>query len=255
MIRGLYVSALGMTTQMNKMDVVSNNIANVDTAGYKKDTVVTRSFSEELLSRLDDPGDLPHSKRMGKITPGLFVDDIHTNFKTGALRITNAPLDVAILGGGFFSVAVADAQGNTTEKYTRQGSFTLGPDGTLSTKDGHAVLGEQGPIIVPNGNITIDDTGGLYVDGELIDKLKMVDFEDTHTLKKVGDSLFEAPAPSQVTAFTGKVSSGALENSNVNSVKEMVDLITVARTYEANQRMIGILDNIYGKAVNEVGRK
>ncbi len=255
MVRGLYTAALGMLTQMNKMDVVSNNIANADTAGYKKDTVVTRSFSEEFMNRLDDKADLTGKERIGKVTPGVFVDDIFTNFTTGTTTTTDNPLDVAIMGEGFFCVNVTDSSGNTTEKYTRSGSFTLGPDGTLLTKEGNVVLGENGPIVINGENVTIDEAGQIFVDNTLLDRFKLVDFEDKQTLRKYGDSYYNMSNNSQQKTCTALISPGCLENSNVNPVREMLDLITVSRTYEANQRLIGIHDTILGKTVNEIGRK
>lgn len=255
MVRGLYTSALGMISQMNKMDVVTNNIANADTTGYKKDVVVTRSFSEELMKRLDDPADLQHSVGVGKVTPGVFVDDIFINFSNGSLRSTGAPLDVAIMGDGFFNISVVDEDGNESVKYTRRGAFTLSPEGALLTSDGNAVLGEAGPIVIPQGTIIIDETGGVFSNGEFVDRFLMTNFEDSQTLRKCGDTMFNTTEESVETAFTGTLSSGYLENSNVNSVKEMVDMITVSRIYEANQRMITIHDSIMSKAVNDVGRR
>ncbi len=264
MIRGLYTSALGMTTQMSKMDVVTNNIANVNTVGYKKDTVVTRAFEEELMYRLNDKYSEKSTStimnkvpRVGDVSQGVFVDQIFTNFANGSTITTKGDLDFALVGDGFFAVRTANQNGDEIERYTRDGSFALAPDGTLITKDGNPVLGENGNIVLPNGKVAISPEGDIYVNEQLIDRLRLVSFEDNTTLRKFGNNLYDAnEATGAVLAgFNGMVLQGELENSNVNAVKEMVDVITVSRTYEANQRMISIHDMILGKTVNDVGRK
>lgn len=257
MIRGLYTSALGMTTQMKRLDVVTNNIANVDTTGFKKDTVVTQSFSEEMMSRLNDPkySKLNASEKIGGVSLGVFVDNVFTDFSSGSLKKTSGELDIAISGNGFFAISQKDSNGQTTEKYSRDGSFTLSNTGTLITKSGDIVLGEKGPIKIENGKITIDEDGNVYANDELINKLKLVDFSDKTTLRKTGENLYATTKDSQMTKFSSTVEQGFLETSNVNSVKEMVDMISVSRIYEANQKMVGIHDTILGKAVNELGRK
>lgn len=256
MIRGLYTSALGMTTQMQKMDVVANNIANVNTTGYKKDMVVTRSFSEELMRRLDDPGyHFPHDKAVGNVSQGVFVDDVYVDFSNGSLQNTGGSLNLAISGSGFFAVQTMDGNGNPVEMYTRDGAFTRSADGTLMTKEGNKVAGLNGDIVLEDGHITIDQQGGVYVNDNYVDTIKMVDFEDKHTLRKTKDNLYMITPESSESVFSGTVEQGVLENSNVNSVKEMVDIITVSRAYEANQRMITIHDTTLNRAVNDIGRK
>ena len=252
MIRGLYTSAIGMTTQMNRKDVLANNIANSDTTGFKRDTVVTRSFSDELMARINDQTDIMGSRVIGTIRPGVFVDDIFTDFSTGSLQITHGSLDLALSGRGFFVVEDFERNGNRVERFTRDGSFTLNASGTLMTKSGNRVMGERGEIIIPTGEVTITDLGEIYVNGEFIDTLRVVNFEDLHTLRKHGDNLFNTTAQSVMIDFEGLIVQGALESSNVNPVREMVELITVTRTYEANQRMVTIHDNILGRAVNDI---
>jgi len=255
MVRGLYTSALGMITQMNRMDVVANNIANADTTGYKRDIAVTRSFSEELFRRLDDATDIRPNPRIGPMTLGIFVDDIHTDYATGSFRTTNGNLDLAVSGAGFFVVQATDANGNTIEKYTRDGAFTLAQDGSLMTKDGYRVMGENGPIVLPHGTIGIDESGFIYVNDQLTDRLRLVDFTNPTSLRKTGDNLWAATPESDFRNFSAKVMQGVLENSNVNSVKEMVEMITLSRVYEANSRLVMVHDNTLGKAVNEIARR
>ncbi|MDR1532075.1 MAG: flagellar hook-basal body protein [Clostridiales bacterium] len=253
MIRGLYTSALGMITEMSRMDAISNNIANVNTTGYKRDMPIARAFSEELMIRLHD--EQPLSRQVGGVTLGVFVDDIYTDFTNGALHQTLGNLDLALSGGGFFSVTVVDAEGNETTMYTRDGTFTLSQDGTLITKDGGVVQGTGGVITLPAGEINIQEQGQVYVNNEYVDTLLLVDFEDYHTLRKTKDNYFYTTDQSTETVFLGTVQQGYIESSNVNAVTEMVAMITVNRAYEINQRMITIHDTTLGRAVTDIARK
>lgn len=257
MIRGLYTSAVGMMTQMQKMDVVSNNIANSDTTGFKKDTTVVRSFSEELTKRLDDPKYrlIKFNQGIGNMSLGVFVDEVYTDFSTGSFKETGGSLDCAISGDGFFAVNVTDQNGQTTEKYTRDGSFTLDINNNLRTTEGNYVVGEGGNITVPNGVITIDSKGNIYSNNEFVDKLKIVDFSNKESLRKVGDNLYETIDESNQTDFTGNIVQGRLESSNVNPVQEMVKMISLARNYEANQKMVQTHDSTLSRAVNDIGKK
>ncbi len=257
MIRGLYTSAVGMMTQMQKMDVVSNNIANADTTGFKKDTVVVRSFSEELAKRLDDPKYrlIKFNQGIGNMSLGVFVDEVYTDFSTGAMEETNGSLDFAISGDGFFAVSVTDRNGETTEKYTRDGSFTLDAENNLRTTEGNYVVGEGGNINIPNGIITVDENGNVYSNNEFVDRIKLVDFANKESLRKAGDNLYETIDESEQLDFTGRVIQGRVESSNVNPVQEMVKMISLARNYEANQKMIQTHDTTLNRAVNDIGRK
>ncbi len=255
MVRGIFTSALGMTTQMQKLDVISNNLANVQTAGYKKDQTITRSFTEELISRINQPGDFMGKKDIGKISRGVFVDTIFTDFGTGTLVKTDNPFNAAILGDGFFVVNKAMPDGTVVERYTRSGEFTVGLEGQLVTSDGSVVVGEKGPIVLGGGTVRVDEHGSIFLNDVFVDKLRMVAFENNDTLRKTGDTQFSATADSVPTAFTGRVLQGSVENSNVNTVKEMVDMISTTRAYEANARVVSIFDTILGKSVTEIGRK
>lgn len=257
MLRGLYTSALGMTTQINKMDVVSNNIANADTTGFKKDITITQSFSDEMMKKLDDPKYklIKHSDDLGNVNLGVFVDMVHTDFTSGSLKQTSGSLDLALDGEGFFSISVTDNNGEAIEKYTRDGSFTIDSQNRLVTKEGNLVLGESGPIVIPNGEINITDDGDIYSNGEFVDKLKLTDFENKETLRKFGDNLYDIIDETNVREFSGKITQGFLEASNVNTVQEMVNMITISRIYEANQKMIQTHDSTLGRAVNDLGKK
>jgi len=262
MLRGLYTSALGMTTQMNRMDVISNNIANVNTGGYKKDKVITQSFTEELMKHITNDNSNSSMLRynntapVGRFSLGLFVDDVSVDFSTGSLKYTGGTFDLAVNGDGFFAVNYTNASGQTEERYTRDGAFTLSPERVLMTKDGFPVAGANGGnIVVPDGSISIAQDGSIYVDAEYIDSIKLVDFQDKTFLRKQGGNLYTAPQEAGLIAFRGTVEQGVLELSNVNSVREMVEMIEITRAYEANQRMITTHDQTMQRAVNDIGKK
>lgn len=257
MIRGLYTSAIGMMTQMNKMDVVTNNIANVDNTGFKQDTTVVQSFSEEMMKIFNDPQTklIKQNNDIGKVTLGNFITEVSTNFSSGSMKETGGTYDLAIDGDGFFVIEDIDKNGAVTERYTRDGSFTVDANGTLVTKDGKYVLGDNGRIVIPNGEISISENGYIYANGEFVDRLKLVDFENKESLRKYGDNLYNKIDETQEKPFTSTIIQSHLETSNVNIVDEMVNLINVSRVYEVNSKMIQSHDTVLGKAVNDLGRK
>ena len=258
MVRGLYTAQLGMTTQMKKLDVISNNIANVNTTGFKRDAIATQSFSEELMKRLNDPGPFSfgfrHAVPIGRITSGVFLDTVFTNFVSGSMVETGNALDLAIQGNGFFAVQVTNAAGSVSELYTRDGNFSLS-NGQLVTSDGAAVVGSNGPITIPDGHISIDEFGNIFANGEFVDTIRIVDFEDRSTLRSTKNNMFATTEDSVFMTAAGRVHQGALEGSNVNSAREMIEMITINRTYEANQRAITIIDNTLNRVVNDIARR
>lgn len=256
MIRGLYTSGWSMLAIQKKMDIVSNNLANVNTNGFKKDTMVFESFPDMLVKRINDTkSNLNPSGIPGEMTLGSDVSEVYTYFSQGQLNKTDNRLDMALAGSdkAFFTVNVTDADGNSKEYYTRDGSFTVGTDGKLMTKDGYEVLGQKGPIVVGSGEFTIGLDGTLVQNGVAVDKLLLKEFSDTKTLRKFGSNLVEKTDQTQEQNFTGTVQQGYVELSNVNVVREMVDMITVMRSYEANQKVLQAQDGTLEKAVNEIG--
>lgn len=254
MVKGIYTAASGMMTQYKKMDVISNNIANMDTAGYKKDGVISKSFGEVMMTRLNGPGDVM-PKEIGKMSMGVTVNQLYTDNTQGSLVRTESPYDVGIDGEGYMVIGVTDAEGNLTEQFTRNGRMNITNEGIVVTTEGHPVLGEKGVIQLPPGEeITIDDDGTLVVDGKIVDKIRFTDFEDPSTLRKIGNSLYASTEESVQKPFEAKVHQGFIEGSNVEVIKEMVDMISMSRAYESSQKVLQTNDEMLGKAVNEVGR-
>lgn len=258
MVRGLYTATLGMTTQQKKMDTVTNNLSNVDTTAYKKDGVVQQSFTEAYMKCVNGettPYTFSNEKTLGNIGMGLFVDSVYTDFGNGTLQVTDGPLDLSIREEGYFSVRVPNDNGESTTLYTRDGAFTRDFEGYLINKAGYRIQGEGGDILLPEGSIVIGQDGSITVNDEYVDTLQMISVNDNSTLRKQGENLYDVTAETQIEAFSGSVVQGALELSNVNSVQEMVDMITLSRTYEANQTMITTCDSTLDKAVNQIAAR
>lgn len=253
MTRGLYTAYTGMLAQQQKLDTISNNLANVNTAAFKKDSVVFESFEQMYMSRINDPEE-PGVHRIGKATFGVKVGEIFSNFEQGPLQQTDDPLNLALDGSGMFAVGTYDKEGNLIEKYTRDGSFGLNSKGQVVTKDGYFLLGENGPITLNSNDVRIIEDGKILDGSTKIDQIKIMDFENTNTMKKVAGGIFEKTEATNAKEFSGKVVQGFIEGSNVNSIEEMVNMINVMRTYESNQKIISTYDETMGKAVNEVGR-
>lgn len=253
MLRGLYTAYTGMEAQQHKMDIVANNLANANTAGFKQDNVVFKSFSEVLAIKINDP-EVKSNTRVGKMTLGVQVDNIYTNFEQGALNLTDDPFNMALQGEGMITVGKMNEDGTFNERFTRDGALTLNQNGELMTRDGYYVLGENGKITIPTGQMSVSENGSIYVDNELVDKIQITNFDNLLALKKVGDSQYVMTDRTTKTEFTGALIQGFEESSNVNSVKEMIEMINLQRTYEANQKVLTTYDGTLENVVNNVGR-
>ncbi len=255
MVRGLYTAATGMNVQTKRLDVISNDLANANTTGYKKDTAVISSFPQVLANRLGDiQNHRTNNGPIGNMSLGAKIDEVYTNFIQGSLIKTDGLVDVAIQGEGFFAVQTPNGTA-----YTRDGSFSVNQAGQVVTKEGYYVLSQGGAplqlgedFLSSTAGITIKENGEIYRGSELLDRLAMVRFEDNKTLQKLDDNLYQAGGAA--IPFEGSVIQGFLEASNVNPVTAMVDMITVSRAYEANQKVIQTQDALLGKTVNELGR-
>ena len=281
MIRGLYTGASGMIAQMHRLDAVANNLANVDLNGYKRDEAVFKSFPELLIRRMNDDGvysfnmgSVDTMPVVGKLGTGVELNEVFTIFEQGPLKPTGRVLDFAIEGDGFFSINTLEG-----ERYARNGDFFISPEGYLVTKSGDFVLGENGPIKLKENNFVIDEDGVIYQNAsfagddelmvsatkneweniERVDRLKMVHFAQPRYLQKKGDSYWQANENSGGAEIVPegqrpKIKNGFLEGSNVNAVREMVEMIEVNRIYEANQKLIQSQDSLLGRLINEAAR-
>lgn len=256
MVRGLYTAYTGMSNEQKRLDIVANNLANVATTGYKKENVTNQSFDEVLTLKIRDESEAYNDRPIGSMTPGVKLGEVYTDYNQGSLRQTSNTYDIALEGKGFFAVSVTDKSGNAGMKYTRNGSFTMTKDGALVDQDGNHLLGESGEILIPAdaAEVIIDENGDIYGDGSYIDTILVSDFDNYDYLVKYGDTMYEALEGAVEIPSGASVRQGYTEQSNVSPVKEMVDLITVTRAYEANQKVIQSIDKTLDLAVNSVGK-
>lgn len=245
-----------------KLDVITNNMANVNTTAYKKDTVVYQSFPEILTRRINDTQSPTNpSAVVGTMELSSDVGEVYTYYTQGQMVQTGDRYDLAIQDNNtgetaspaFFTVGVINPQDNTMQEfYTKNGSFSLNANNQLVTGDGYAVLGKKGPITLKPGDFTVDSKGNIMQNGAIVDTLRIAQFSDSTQLRKFGNNLVQNNG-SEIVEFTGSVIQGYDEQSNVNVIDEMVDMITVMRAYEANQKVLQAQDGTLEKAVNEVG--
>lgn len=256
MVRGLYTGWTGMANEQKRLDIISNNIANANTVGYKQDSVTNQSFEHQLTIKIKDASENFNNKAIGSMSVGVKLGEVYTSHEQGSLRQTDNTFDLALEGKGFFQVSVADRNGTKTTQFTRDGSFTMTRDGYLVDMNGNNLLGESGEISVPidAANVVIDGDGSVYADGTYIDKVKVTDFEDYDYLKKIGDNRYVAVDGANEIDANVIVNQGYTEQSNVNVVSEMVDMIAITRAYEANQKVIQTIDGTLELAANSVGK-
>ena len=258
MVKGLYTAYTGLRNEQRRLDVISNNIANSNTTGYKKMGVTSQSFSQELAVRVDDDSDGYLVKGIGDVSLGVKIGDTYTDFSQGGFRETGNAYDVALEGDGFFTISTTDKSGTEHIRYTRDGSFTVTRDGYLVTKDGDFVLGTNNQRIqIPGADtadVSMDSLGNVYANEVLVGRLQIVDFQNKDALSLYGENMFEALPEAGMVASTALTRQGYLETSNVNVINEMVSMITITRAYETNQKMMQTIDSTLDKAVNEIGK-
>lgn len=221
---GVFNAIRGSRVQGRRFDIITNNLANVGTAGFKRDML---TFDQTLQG------------------------SVRTDLRQGNLRLTGNPLDIALQGNGFFEVRTPDGV-----RYTRNGSFSLNADGVLVTQNGDPVLGENGVVRVEGGDIDIDAKGQITVGESMMDTLSVVTFVRPELLRKEGlsYSVYNGDQREIVKPEEVFVKQGYLEESNVMVVEEMTKMIETLRTYESYQKVLQTFDETSYKSVNEVGR-
>ncbi|KAB3539691.1 flagellar hook-basal body protein [Alkaliphilus pronyensis] len=356
MLRGLYTAVSAMQTTEKKMDVTANNMANVNTTSYKKDVVITESFPDVLLQKINgkispehftnkpmvieqqgdgyqlktesgyftvktelgnsynseirlavdksgylrtfslDPngnidtsngnlvlnsagqqifvGEDPfqitengqvvvngqsvgsiinrgYNNTIGTINGGLRLNHIEVNFSQGTLQETGNNLDIALKGTGFFKVFTPDG-----EMFTRSGSFTLNDNGEIITPEGYFLAGQWGSILADGQDFQLTEKGEIIVNNEVVDQIEIIDIENTKSLRKHGLGFYYPEEGTEIEEreFTGEVLQGFLEASNIDPIREMIEMINTYRAYESNQKVISSYDEILKKATNEIGR-
>lgn len=234
MDRGIFVALSGAVLQERRMEVLTDNLANVNTTGYKGQ----RPLFETALS---DQFRIRNFGRLGSVT---------TDHSQGILQQTGRVLDMAIRGEGFFTVETPTGKG-----YTRDGSFITGINGELLTREGYAVIGEEGPIKITEPDITVDAVGRIKSGDATLATLKLASFNDLSVLRREGSVYKALPGvKEQPVSPNTAVEQGFIETSNVNAVKAMTTMIEAMRSYETHSKMIQTIDDSTRKTIEEVGR-
>ena len=264
-MKGVWVPVSGALAQQKKVEAIANNVANVNTPGYKRDNVVFKEYLTALDKGVDAklpqkewaPGDFYHT--YGAEKSKVEVAGTYTDFTAGQLQPTGNLFDLALKGKGFFEVLTKNGV-----RYTRTGSFSISPERRLVTDLGDPVLARSeassGPsqrfVVIPPGNFSINMQGDVFVDSKKVSALSIVEFRDPHALKKEGNAYYANGNSDNILKgrIESKVYQGFLEGSNVNAITEMSDLIKAHRHFESIQKAIKAYDNMEGKAVNEISK-
>lgn len=256
MLRSLYTGWTGMYNEQKRLDVISNNLANATTVGYKKEGVTSQSFDDVMTIKIRDESENWKQREIGQMHLGVKIGEVYTDYSQGSLRETSSTYDLSIDGDGFFVVNVTDRQGETHESLTRAGSFHITQDGYIVDVDGNHLQSEAGDlqVSVDAHEVAIGLDGTVFEDGLEVDRLILKDFEDYDYLKKFGDTYYRPVRGAIEKEATGGIRQGFTEQSNVNVVDEMVNMIAITRAYEAGQKVIKSVDSVIELAVSSVGK-
>lgn len=263
MLKGFYTAASGMLSAQYRQNMLTHNLANAETPGFKADQGVARSFPTMLMqANSSQAGNLQNKQPIGALSTAVYMQEQLTNMRQGDVRQTGSATDLALLQAGttenqavLFSVATENG-----ERYTRNGNFQTDAEGRLATASGYLVQGIDGnPIQVDGDSFQVESGGAVLVDGEDRGTIQVVFAENTNTLEKDGDGLYrteEEPLPTAYgnDAITFQLQQQALENSNVDTAQTMNEMLSTYRMFEANQKVLQAYDQSLEKAVNEVGR-
>ncbi len=289
MWRGLYTAATGMVSESKRTDVIANNISNAATTGYKKDVAIQGEFENLLIKRVYDhesssavgadmkvlsklntnAEDVTQFKGfkvgsesqapIGKLGLGDYIAEIAVDYSQGSLESTGNELDLAIAGEGFFAIQTPEGV-----RYTRNGAYVKNSAGVVQDLRGYNLLDVAGnPIVIPgNVNVTINGAGEIFTvenPARQLARIQVVQFADRRAVQKQGDNLFYAATDNagnvaQPVPASGEVMQGMLEKSNIEIVREMVELIHNHRLYEANSKAVTTQDAMLDAAVNQLGR-
>ncbi len=258
MLKSIYTPVSGAIAQERVLEMIANNLANMNTVGFKGDRVTFTLLEPEPEKRYTDP--LPPANfkvgveqlmnLKGNEITHVGVASVERDQTQGAPIDTKNPNDIMIEGDGLLSIMTPDGI-----RYTRNGSLGVSPQGVLMTKDGHPVLGEKGDIVVRGGAFQINESGEVWQDGQMVDRLNLYQFDDDGALERAGLNMFlygGAPEGRKLIA-NPQVRQGFLEGSNVNAIKDLTNMIVAHRSYEAYQKAVSNYDQIMQKSSNQIG--
>lgn len=249
MLRGMYTSISAMVNLQSSQTVITNNIANVNTTGFKEERLMSKTFDDVLISNNDRYSNgVGHYQELGRLNFGVKIDEIKTNYNQGSLVETENQTDFAINGKGFFTVR--DNEGNLF--YTRDGAFKVNRDGYLVTSSGYSVLNSNNqPIYVGNSSVSVDTNNNVVLSSGAVHRFNIVDFQDYNSLNKVGSNLYTGEGATATNNYI--VKNMQIEGSNVDIIQSTADLMSNLRAFEANQKVVQIMDSTLSKIANEIG--
>lgn len=243
MVRGFYALGSGMLTQSRILTGISNNLANVETPGYKKKEVSASTFGNMVINRVDS-----QKTPIGNMSLITVADRTNTIHSEGSLKNTDRGLDFAIQGEGFFAV-----QGQNGTVYTRNGSFNVDQDGYLVLDGQGRVLGTNGPIQIGTDDFTADKQGNLSVNGNVVDKIAVYNFADYNNLRTTGAGMFTAAGGAAVMQ-NPEILWKTVEGSNVDSAQEMTNAISAQRDLQTCSQAIKMYDQVLSRAVTDIAK-
>jgi len=233
-----------MITQSDKIDVLGNNIANINTDGFKGDGVALKSFGDEMIDRMEE------GVPVGSLSVGVGIGSVSTNFTQGGMEQTGLDTDMGVEGDGFFAVEATPGGGGV--KYTREGDFTVDPGGYLELPSGERLLGTDGKPIEVGGDSFAVSASGVVTSpaGTALGTIGLYSAQGGGTATKRTDGFFDIASP---TAATGVIKQGNLEDSNVDAVGEMTGMMEATRTFQACQQAFQVNSDTLDKLISQIG--
>ncbi len=258
MLKNIYSPLSGAIAQERVLETIANNMANMNTVGFKGDRVTFTLLQPEPEKNYRDP--LPPANYKvgveqlmnirGNEMAYVGIADVTRDEAQGPAISTGNPTDIMIEGEGLMAVNTPDGV-----RYTRNGSLAVSRDGVLANKDGMPIMGEKGNIVVRAGAFEINDSGEVWQDKHLLDRIQLFKIKEGESLERVGDNLLHyGGAPEGITTVAHpQMRQGFLEGSNVNAIKNLTDMIVAHRSYEAYQKAINDYDQMMQKSSNQIG--
>ncbi len=252
MLRGFYTAASGILTQQRIINVLTNNMANVGTPGYRASRVVTSTFEQEFLTRIEGA----NTQRVGSGDLLRIVSEVPTQFDTSSLQETGRPMDMAITGAGFFNVLTTPEDGGDQVQYmTRNGNFELDENGNLVLEGVGVVLGQDGPIELDNSDFTVQPDGAIYdYRGRYVDTLLVTVPPDDAKVTRAANGLYQTedmdanlPVPAET-----EIVQGWLEDPNIDLNREYTLVMEAQRAFQACSSALQIIDRIDQKAATQI---